>query len=74
MQKKITLPLNGNIQVVLPDSLEQISTYVLQEQGDWFEDEIRFVRTLMEEGQQAIDIGANYGMFTLSLAKAVGPA
>jgi len=73
MQKKITLPLNGDIQVVLPDSLEQISTYVLQEQGDWFEDEIRFVRTLIEGGQQAIDIGANYGMFTLSLAKAVGP-
>lgn len=73
MQKKITLPLNGNIQVVLPDSLEQISTYVLQEQGDWFEDELRFVRTLVEEGQQVIDIGANYGMFTLSLAKVVGP-
>lgn len=73
MQNKITLPLNGDIQVVLPDSLEQISTYVLQEQGDWFEDEIRFVRALMQPDQQAIDIGANYGMFTLSLAKAVGP-
>lgn len=43
------------------------------EQQDWFEDEIKFVRRLLKPGQKAIDIGANYGVYTLSMAKAVGP-
>jgi len=47
---------------------------VLREQGDWFEDEIKFVRVLLAPGQQVLDIGANYGVYTLSMAKAVGPS
>ncbi len=46
---------------------------MLREQGDWFEDEIKFVRRLLAPNQKAIDIGANYGLFTLSMAKIVGP-
>jgi len=72
MQATISLPLDQDIQVVLPDSLDLISTYVLQEQQDWFEDEIRFVRKLLKPGQKVLDIGANYGLFSLSMAKCVG--
>lgn len=72
MQTTITLPFDQDIQVVLPDSLDLISTYVLQEQQDWFEDEIRFVRKLLRPGQKVLDIGANYGLFSLSMAKCVG--
>jgi len=50
-----------------------ITPYVLQEQGDWFEDEIHFVRRLLRAGDRAIDIGANFGVFALSIAKAIGP-
>jgi FkbM family methyltransferase len=67
------LKFSDDIGVVVPDSLDTITTYVLQEQGDWFEEEIKFVRILLKPGQQAIDIGANYGLFTLSMAKIVGP-
>jgi FkbM family methyltransferase len=31
------------------------------------------LRRLLLPGQQAIDVGANYGVYTLSMAKAVGP-
>lgn len=68
-----TLRIVDGISVTVPDSLNLITTYVLAEQGDWFEDEIKFVRTLLKPGQKAIDIGANYGLFTLSMAKVVGP-
>jgi FkbM family methyltransferase len=50
-----------------------ITPYVLLEQEDWFEHEIRFARRLLPAGGRAIDIGANYGLYTLALAGAAGP-
>lgn len=68
----VSLPLVDGVQVVVPDSLDLITPYVLREQLDWFEDELPFLRNLLQPGQQVIDIGANYGVYTLSMAKAVG--
>ena len=51
-----------------------MTTFILQEQHDWFEDEIGFVRQLLTEGDSVIDIGANQGVYALSMAKIVGPA
>jgi FkbM family methyltransferase len=73
MHAHTTLKFADGISVVVPDSLNMITTYVLREQGDWFEDEIKFVRLLLKPNQKAIDIGANYGLFALSMAKVVGP-
>lgn len=70
--KVITLDLAGVAKICLPDSHEVMSRYVIEEQGDWFEDEIRFVRKLLAAGQTAIDVGANYGVYTLSMATLVG--
>ncbi len=69
----ITVGLVDGTQVVVPDSLDQITPYVLQEQGDWFEDEIKFLRSLVQPGQTVVDIGANVGVYALSLARRVGP-
>ena len=67
-----TLTLVDGVRIVVPDSLNLITPYVLQEQQDWFEDEIKFLRRLLQPGQNVIDIGANYGVYTLSMAKKVG--
>ncbi|WP_457767095.1 FkbM family methyltransferase [Cyanobium sp. ULC065] len=66
------LELVDGTKVVVPDSLDNITSYVLQEQGDWFEDEIKFLRALVKPGDTVVDIGANYGVYALSLAKKVG--
>lgn len=63
----------GGVQVVGPDSLNLLTPFVLFEQQDWFEDEIGFVRRLLRPGQHAIDVGANYGVYTLTIPKTVGP-
>jgi FkbM family methyltransferase len=68
-----TLEIAGGVQIVVPDSLNLLTPYVLCEQRDWFEDEIGFVRRLLRPGQRTIDIGANYGVYTLTMAKIVGP-
>ncbi len=68
----LTLKLPGDVSIIVPDSLEMITPYVLMDQLDWFEDEIKFVRDLLRPGQVAIDIGANYGVYALTMANAVG--
>ncbi len=74
MSKEITLPMVDGVLVVVPDSLELITSYMLQEQLDWFEPEIKFLRHALQLGQKVIDIGANYGVFALSMARTVGSA
>ncbi len=60
--------------VVTPNTLDEVVPYVLQEQSDWLEDEIQFLRQLVQPGQVVVDIGAQYGIYALSLAKRVGPS
>jgi len=68
-----TITMKDGVKVCVPDSLHLISSYVLEEQRDWFEDEIKFIRKIIQVGDNVIDIGANYGVYTLSIAKIVGP-
>jgi len=67
------LTMIDGVRVVVPDSLDLITPYVLREQQDWFEDEIKFLRRLLQPGDKVIDIGANYGVYTLAMARTVGP-
>jgi len=67
-----TITLVDGVKVCVPSSLELISSYVLEEQLDWFENEIKFIRKIIHTGNQVIDIGANYGVYTLSIAKLIG--
>ncbi len=73
MISRTTLTMVDGVHIIVPDSLNLITTYVLREQEDWFEDEIKFLRLLLQPGHKVIDIGANYGVYTLSMAKHVGP-
>lgn len=49
-----------------------MSNFVLREQGDWFEDEIHFVRKFIKPDMVALDIGANYGLYSSAIAKSLG--
>ena len=65
--------IKGDIKVCVPNSIKLLTPYVLLEQEDWFEDEMEFVRHLLAPGMDVIDIGANYGLYSLTMAKAVLP-
>jgi len=64
--------IKGGVTVCLPTDINLLTPYVLLEQEDWFEDEIKFIRELLRPGMSAVDIGANYGVYTLTAAAAVG--
>ena len=66
------LTMVGGIQVVVPKEIRHLTTFVLKEQGDWFEQEIKFLRGVIKPGMNVIDIGANYGMYTLTFARGIG--
>jgi FkbM family methyltransferase len=72
MAETTVLTLVDGVKIVVPNSLDLITPYVLREQQDFFEDELKFVRKLLRSGQKVIDIGANYGVYTLPMAQKVG--
>jgi FkbM family methyltransferase len=72
MLDSVVLTLVDGVRIVVPDSLDLITPYVLREQQDFFEDELPFVRQVLQPGQNVIDIGANYGVYTLPMAQKVG--
>ncbi len=69
---RISLPLVDGAMVTVPDDPALMTPFVLREQGDWFEDEIRFLRTYLLPGMAVVDVGANYGCYTLASARRVG--
>jgi len=69
----IAVRTGSGLKVCVPATLGCVSTYILLEQEAWFEKEAQFVERLVEPGDTAVDIGANYGVYALALARAVGP-
>lgn len=66
------LELASGARIAVPRGLDQITGYALEEQREWFEDEIHFVRALLAGGEQVLDVGANHGVYALAMARAVG--
>lgn len=67
----LVVNIRGGARLSLPASINETATYVALEQDDWFEDEIRFIRRWLAPGMRAVDIGANFGLYTASMARAV---
>lgn len=61
--------LKGGISACVPRELTLMTPYVLLEQEDWFENEIGFIRSLAGQVITSLDIGANFGLYSLTLAK-----
>jgi FkbM family methyltransferase len=70
---EISLLLQDGAALALPASLDSITTYVVLEQEAWFEKEAAFLAKWLRPGMTAIDIGANLGIYSLPMARLVGP-
>jgi protein O-GlcNAc transferase len=66
-----TVNTRSGISLHVPNGLQQMSTVVLMEQERWFEPEMSLLPHLLQPGMQALDIGANHGVYTLEMARIV---
>ncbi len=69
----LLLRVRDGLTIAVPPVLSAITTYVLLEQEDWFEKEIHFLRRFLKPGMTVIDVGANLGVYSLPMARQVGP-
>lgn len=67
------LRIPAGVEVCVRNDLSSITAYVLAEQEDWFEPELAFLRRWLRPGMNAVDVGANHGVFALTMARLVGP-
>ncbi len=72
-QTALEIRLRDGLTVAAPATLSAITTYVLLEQEGWFEKEIDFLQRFLRPGMNAVDIGANLGLYSLPMARLVGP-
>jgi protein O-GlcNAc transferase len=64
-----SLATRSGMTVCTPPSMRSLTTYVLLEQERWFEAEISLLPLLLKPGMNALDIGANHGVYALEMAR-----
>lgn len=65
-------PLLDGTRIAVPDTIDHVDRYVLEEQRACFEPEHLFVAELVKPGMHVIDIWAGAGLYALPLARRVG--
>jgi len=68
------ITIKGGVRIVSSSALDDMTTYVLLEQDDWFESEMSFVRAFVRPGMHMIDVGANHGVYGLTFASLLNGA
>lgn len=71
--KTAVFSIPGGSTIAVPDDVRLMTPFVLAEQGDWFEWEMHFIRRWLKPGMSVVDVGANYGLYTITCAQLVGP-
>lgn len=71
---EMVVRFGDNWEIVVPARIDLLTPYVLLEQECWFEREMGFVNAWLKPGMRVIDVGANYGVYTVSIASQIGPA
>ena len=72
LNRERTFTLADGVRVVVPADERIMTTFLLAELGTWFEDELPWVRNMLDEGDVVADVGASYGLYSLTLAPRVG--
>lgn len=67
------LTTREDVRLSVRADLKSTTTYVLLEQETWFEKELPFLMHYLQPGMTAVDIGANNGVYSLAMARAVSP-
>jgi FkbM family methyltransferase len=64
--------LSGRLRIRL-NARDQVISRSIFSTGEWEPGELRFIRSYVRPGMVALDVGANIGVHTLTIAECVGP-
>lgn len=70
--EKFTIKTKDEVTICTPPDMGMITPYVLLEQKEWYENELRFIRDYLKPGMAFVDVGAGFGVYALPAAKWVG--
>lgn len=68
-KKDSWVQLKHDFSINIPADLHQIASFIFMEQETWMEVDVRFIETLSSYVKTVIDVGANYGFYSLLMAK-----
>jgi len=66
------LPVLGGAEIAVNGLPDDLNTYVLKEQGGWFDPEYAFVQNLIQPGMAVLDLFVDSGSYAIPIAKKVG--
>ncbi len=66
------IPYDRDVLLAVPATLQSATTRCLLAEGDWYERELEFWRQYLQPGMTVIDVGAGWGVYTVSAAIRVG--
>lgn len=73
VRKVIAVGWADGLRLAVVDNIHLLTPYVMVEQRDWFEADIKFLRRVARPGDCVVDIGANHGVYSIDLAKRILP-
>jgi FkbM family methyltransferase len=60
------------VTICTPADVNLMTTWVLLEQGQWYENELNFIRDYLKKGMNVVDAGAGFGVYALPLSRLAG--
>ena len=66
------IELEDGVQISVPLYKENFTRYVLEEQKQWIDNEVTFLKDVISEGDIVFDVGAGFGTYSLPLAQKIG--
>ena len=68
MQETCAIEIEDGVKITASFNLNDMTAHTLLEYEDWFEPEIKFIRSFIAPGMNAYDIGANHGVYAFAMA------
>ena len=65
------VPIHGAVELAVSSSLEDSYSYIVREQGGWYDLEYRFVCDSVQVGMRVVDVNPGIGMYAIPLAKKI---
>lgn len=69
LEPQVSVTIAAGVQVSVVPDIQRLTPFVLLEQEDGYHEELAWVRRWVQPGMTAVDVGAGYGVYALTIAR-----